>query len=186
MRTTTPPSSRCELSVARPLFSREAWTLHPHYPDHVLLVGSHQNFKRISTILVERASTLTAPAEAQWRDETKRLFQWWQSGMRSHEHYEETKLYPYLEARYCMSLGPLVSDHGELDDGRSAVTNALTEPAHLPIQDALRSFHEVLVGHLQHEEDLVMPMLLELNRTEFQRFLGASPAELRLTASCSC
>ena len=45
------------------------------------------------------------------------LFERWQAAMAGgHEQYEEHKLYPYLEARYPVSLEPLQAGHRQLDD----------------------------------------------------------------------
>ena len=44
---------KCE---ARPLFEREAWREHPHYPRQLMLLGSHENFRRISNILIAKTS----------------------------------------------------------------------------------------------------------------------------------
>jgi hypothetical protein len=178
-----PMNAACELVPATPRFDREAWVKHPNFPHHLLLLGSHKNFRNISKTLVTRAGLLEGEPTPLWRHDTGYLFRWWQSGMMSHEHYEERKLYPYLSQRFCVSLGVLVGDHGEIDELRTVVTKALLEGDTTAIRSALTSFDGTLVRHLADEEDLVIPMLLDLEPEEFRDY---SLGRLRQSHSSAC
>lgn len=171
-------AATCEHLPATPRFDRDAWTRHPHFPEQLLLLGSHRNFIRISETLVTRARALTGEPSASWRDDTLYLFSWWQSGMKSHEHYEEHKLYPYLAQRYCVSLGALVADHGELDERRPVVQSAIAAGSAASLREALTGFDATLLRHLRAEEDVVIPMLLDLEQSEFRRYASANIRDL--------
>lgn len=175
----------CGLLPATPRFDRDAWTRHPHFPDQLLLLGSHASFVRISDSLIARARRLAAEPTAAWRDDTLYLFSWWQAGMKSHERYEEHKLYPYLSNRYCVSLADLVAEHAELDERRPAVQAAIAGASAASIRAALSGFGETLVRHLRAEEDVVIPMLLDLDAGEFRRYLGAGANELFDEPACA-
>ena len=85
------------VAVAVPNIPREDWTTHPRFRTQALLLGSHANFRRVSRYLVDQAA----------REEfvgLHSLFDRWIAAMRSHEAYEERKLYPYLEYRWRVSL----------------------------------------------------------------------------------
>ena len=87
---------------------REQWPSHPNYPRQVLLLGSHESFRRLSSSLLARVKGDGDLAAIGW------VFDYWKSGMSGHEHYEEGKLYPYLEARWGLSCDELRGGHHEL------------------------------------------------------------------------
>lgn len=179
-------NAACTIEPATPRFARDAWTQHPNFPNHLLLVGSHKNFRNISKTLVTRAQVLDGEPTTAWRDDTSYLFRWWQSAMKSHEHYEEGKLYPYLSDRYCVSLGTLVGDHGEIDDLRAVVNNALLDRDAAAICRAFERFDATLVRHLALEEELVIPMLLDLEPAEFRDYTLGGYARDAVRGSSSC
>ncbi len=166
----------CDILQATPRFSRDAWSKHPNFPNHLLLLGSHKNFLSISATLVTRARHLVDNPTSDWRRDTANLFTWWQSGMLNHEHYEEQKLYPFLSQHYRVSLGALLGDHGELDDLRTVVTQALDIQDAPAILHAFTAFDTTLVRHLREEEELVIPMLLDLEPAEFRDYAMGGPA----------
>ncbi len=160
-------------SPAAPLFERALWASHPNYPRQLLLLRSHQSFRSISRMLVIRSAALEGLPSVRWRDDTLYLFSAWQAGMKSHEHYEEHKLYPFLSQRYCVALDVLLGDHRELDRLRTETTETLVHGEAPAVQAVLGELDHVLVHHLQREEDLVIPMLLELEPEEFERYTRA-------------
>lgn len=175
-------TTACPISPATPRFSRDAWTKHENFPGHLLLLGSHNNFLSISKTLVTRARVLDGEPTPLWRADTRYLFDWWQRGMKNHERYEENKLYPFLSDRYCVSLGVLVGDHGEIDDLRERVTVALVDGDAAAVRHELDAFHTTLMRHLRDEEDLVIPMLLDLEPDEFRNYSVGRPS----SSSCDC
>jgi len=106
--------------------------------------------------------------------------------MSSHEHYEESKLYPYLDRRWGVSMHALVEGHEGLHSQRREVIaafdavlslrdhdarDAMAAPAVVGARDRVRAavdgFDELLLAHLDLEEQTVVPLLLELSPTEF-------------------
>ncbi len=166
-----------------PNIAREAWALHPHYPEQVLLLGSHENFRRMNAYLSQEAKRSKNPRALEG------LYRRWISAMRSHEAYEEHKLYPYLARRWGVSFGAAEVGHRLLHEKHASVLHAFgvleKEPkAEAPralLVTALTEHEAVLVEHLRVEEDLVIPLLLELDGKEFQTFCNTSIRSLLRT-----
>jgi len=149
---------------------REAWPLHPNWPDHVLLVRSHESFRLVSERLraeVRRLGRLSYSA---------RLFRRWMYAMGNHEHYEEHKLYPYLERRWGVSMAALTAGHAEMHTQRHEVEGAFGAAEKAPdddveararVREAIDRFDALLLAHLDLEERMVVPLLLELSPREF-------------------
>ncbi len=108
------------------------------------------------------------------------LFGDWMSAMRSHERYEERRLYPLLVEHFGVDLGHLEEHHRSLHGVADAVLAAALaarlgalEPGATPgwpaLEDALRSHERALEAHLIAEENVVIPLLLELPATVFAR-----------------
>ncbi|MBX3232171.1 MAG: NUDIX domain-containing protein [Labilithrix sp.] len=84
-----------------------------------------------------------------------------------HHHAEEQMLFPFVERRTGSAPEKLVLDHGELTAAIDAVNDALRpETAREDAAAALARFEDVLVDHLDREEGLVVPVLLELAPAE--------------------
>ena len=162
--------------LAVPKIPREEWTSHPRFRTQALLLGSHSNFRRVSRYLIERASIEEFVG-------LHSLFDRWIAAMRSHEAYEERKLYPYLEYRWGVSLSEARDGHDALHSRADEVVEAfrsLSRPADSrasiePSKDnlvlsALEAHDEALDAHLDVEEDAVIPLLLALSPEEFDRY----------------
>ncbi len=164
---------------------RDRWAEHPHFPSQVLLLGSHENFRRISKALlaagVERRAGLSSAASLEAR---QRMFDQWQRSMRSHEHYEEHKLYPFLRHRFGVSTDPLERGHRTLHKIARDLRGAATEGEQARWAATMARFDVVLHEHLRDEEDLVIPCLLALEPREFNTYYHASIGELLATPSC--
>lgn len=151
--------------------SRDQWSSHPRFPSQALLLGSHENFRRVSGYLIEEAA-----GEASARA-IGGLYRRWISAMRSHEAYEESKLYPFLERRWHTSLEAAERGHHELHTAHDAVISALDAAvsseegrADDALHLALVRHDEVLREHLALEEDMVIPLLLALSSEEFVEY----------------
>ncbi len=163
------PTATVEPAVHLP---REQWSSHPHYPSQVLLMGSHQNFLRINAYLIEQAQVVEEPSRLE------NLYRRWISAMRSHEGYEEHKLYLYLERRWSTSMEAAEAGHAALHGAHERVLHAFartrvtdeTHDARPALVEALREHEAILREHLDLEEQLVIPLLLELTPREFHRF----------------
>lgn len=145
---------------------REQWESHRNYPNQVLLLGSHENFRKISSLLVEQTRRGgNSPG-------VESLYRRWKSAMGGHEYYEENKLYPYLTRRWGVSFRDAEAGHEALRTRDIDVRAALADPSSSTLAHALAAHHEVLIEHLRYEEDLVIPLLLELSSDEFNRTFG--------------
>ncbi|MEM9074988.1 MAG: hemerythrin domain-containing protein [Myxococcota bacterium] len=159
-----------------PWIPRNEWTEHPRFPSQVLLLGSHANFRNVSEYLVEHARKDAQPARLE------SLYRRWISAMRSHESYEESKLYPYLARRWDTSFAPAEEGHHALHEAHANVLEAfegLDNPsddqrARDTLVDALSEHDRVLASHLELEEDMVIPLLLELEPDEFDTYCNSS------------
>ena len=98
--------------------------------------------------------------------------------MRGHEGYEEGKLYPYLQARYGVNLSPLEEQHQELKVAEDRVHAAHEAADALAAAHAYKKHDEILVPHLRQEEDIVIPLLLSMKRSEFERYANGSISTL--------
>ena len=147
---------------------RHAWVSHPNFPSQVLLLGSHENFRRISRHLIERAE---AGDDLYY---VGALYRRWIAAMRSHEHYEEEKLYPFLAQRWGVSFSDAQAGHEALHQRDRAVQWALVgaDKDAAPLVAALQAHDKTLVAHLEVEEDLVIPALLQLDHAEFRSTFG--------------
>jgi len=94
--------------------------------------------------------------------------------MKSHEGYEETKLYPYLSAQYGVSMAVLELHHKSLGLAEDRVNAAEREGDALKFAHALKKHDEVLVPHLAQEEEMVIPLLLSLTPREFERYANGN------------
>ena len=145
---------------------RDTWSSHPRFPAQTLLLQSHENFLEVSGVLIAAARG----GESRALIET--LFDRWISAMRSHEAYEEAKLYPYLERRWGLSFDEAEAGHKELHRAYDRVKSAFAkaESSWDEIVAALEHHDAVLRPHLELEEDLVIPGLLELSPEEFAHY----------------
>ncbi len=164
------------VAAAVPQIPREDWQAHPRFRTQALLLGSHANFRRVSRYLIDRADREQFVG-------LHSLFDRWIAAMRSHEAYEEQKLYPYLEYRWGVSLDEARSGHHELHARADEVVEAfrsLARPADPasspdntsdnPLFRALQAHDHTLSEHLDLEEEAVVPLLLALDPKEFHRY----------------
>lgn len=144
-----------------PKFPRSEWSAHPNFPEQSLLLRSHEDFRR----LARRLSALD-PLER-----IERLFRRGMFAMESHERYEESKLYPYLERRWGVSMDALVAGHESLTLRKRELSIAFVaareRSARSRLEAAIAAFGETLREHLDLEEETVIPLLLELSPDEF-------------------
>lgn len=152
------------METRAPTIPRSDWTNHRNYPGQVLLLRSHASFRDVSRRLIEACD------ESEDHGAIGLYYGMWISGMRSHEAYEEHKLYPYLERFHGLEVGPLEAGHQALHRAEKAVREALEGRGDL--RSALVTHDEVLSDHLEAEEDAVIPLLLEMDGREFSRFIS--------------
>lgn len=163
--------------LSPPKLERRQWHEHPNYPGQVLLLRSHESFRSFTKGLIEAAAD-----ERRKPMHVSYAFEQLIGAMGGHEHYEEHKLYRYLEWRYDVSLDSLRNGHERLhachDRVRDGFRTAIAEDDRGPAIAALSEFAAVLDEHLDEEEDVVIPMLLELSPREFASYSMSSIHEL--------
>ena len=98
--------------------------------------------------------------------------------MKSHEGYEEGKLYPYLSAKYGVSMATLKLHHKSLGLAEERVHAAENEGDALKFAHTLKKHDEILVPHLAQEEETVIPLLLALKPGDFERYSNGHIAGL--------
>ncbi|MCO4746338.1 MAG: hemerythrin domain-containing protein [Proteobacteria bacterium] len=152
------------LSAGVPAIPRGTWRDHPNFQTQTLLLGSHRNFRRVSQWLIERAEQGEA-SSLRWP------FDRWKGAMHGHEHYEESKLYPFLARRFGIDLSVMQQGHEALQHAEEQVFAAF-DSGHVAIE-ALRLHHDILIAHLELEEDHVIPCLLSLTAEEFEAYSRA-------------
>jgi hypothetical protein len=98
--------------------------------------------------------------------------------MKSHESYEENKLYPYLVAKYGVKMAILELHHRKLGLAEERVYAADREGNALKFAHTLKKHDEILIPHLAQEEDMVIPLLLALEPREFENYSNGNIASL--------
>ncbi len=164
-----------------PALDRSQWTAHPRWPAQTLLLESHQSFRGWSRWIGDRVrvvGTGDPRRRARWLARLEDDFGWWTRGMRSHERYEESKLYPFLAAEWGATFEELEAGHRALGRAREAVgagfvvARAERVGGYDELTAALGEHGQVLLAHLDAEELRVIPMLLELDPGVFARLAG--------------
>jgi Hemerythrin HHE cation binding domain len=169
-----------------PALAREDWATHPRFPAQTLLLDAHESFRKRAVWIRERVQAIDPSRPAgvlhrrrRWRLHMADDFAWWMKGMRGHERYEERRLYPFLARRYGVSFAALEQAHRMLHEYEQAVTDGFAALApgaadeaerHAALMAALCAYEDVLRVHLATEEDLIIPMLLALEPSEFDAF----------------
>lgn len=177
---------RCGERASLEQVPRERWAEHQRFPSQALLLGSHQNFRRLSKALVGASRQ---PAEGEFAGASlaarQRLFEQWQRSMRSHEHYEERKLYPFLRHRFCVKTLALEEGHEALHAIERELGRLADAADDSGWATAMTRYDVVLHEHLRDEEDLVIPCLLALEPREFIAYYnGSLPELLASTPAC--
>ncbi|MEN0065177.1 MAG: hemerythrin domain-containing protein [Myxococcota bacterium] len=126
---------------------RSRWERHPRFHGQAaMLLQVHDGFRSaLDRLVVE--------------PDQRYLFRRLVSVLRHHHHAEEIGLFPLVEARLGRTLDELVADHQALDE---AIAQAADGFARGDPVDGLARLQPVLIGHLDREEALVIPVLLDL------------------------
>ena len=118
-----------------------------------MLLGIHDQFRAASAQLMRFVAQANAPA-------TERLFAQLANVLHHHHHAEEDMLFPLVHRRTGVAPAQLQTDHDEMTAAISQVERAL-DASH-GVGEAITAFHDILIAHLDREEALVMPVLLEV------------------------
>ncbi len=167
--------------------ARERWPEHPRFASQALLLGSHASFRRISRALLEAGAAVPEGAiAASSLAVRQRLFAQWQGSMRSHEAYEERKLYPFLRHRFGVTTAQLEAGHEALHVIERELGASAETGDEVGWSGAMARYDRMLDQHLNAEEDLVIPCLLALAPAEFRAYYDGTAASVAEGPSCSC
>lgn len=168
---------------------RERWAEHPRFATQTLLLGSHASFRRISEALLAASPATHEPASGDLVGASlaarQRMFDQWQWSMRSHEHYEEQKLYPFLRHRFGVTTAQLEAGHEDLHAIERELRAAADAGDETGWAAEMERYDHALDQHLGAEEDLVIPCLLALSPAEFRAYYdGSATSVVQGTACC--
>jgi len=116
-----------------------------------MLLGIHDHFRAAAQRLMELEDMLSIA----------RLFVPLAQTLHHHHHAEEEMLFPTIHERTGTAPDRLQADHDEMTAAITTVERALRSRE--GIATAVARFCEILVAHLDREEELVIPVLLELD-----------------------
>ncbi len=130
------------------------WRAHPNADGPAsMMLAIHDQFRAASHHLMHLASARTlAPIE--------RLFSQLAHVLHHHHHAEEAMVFPLVLRRTGIAPDQLQADHDEMTAAIAAVERALERDER--VAEAIAHFHEILVTHLDREEQLVIPIFLQL------------------------
>ena len=151
-----------EKAHARPAHDRAAWDRHPNIggPASTLL-AIHDQFREASRRIASVVNRQSPDVE--W---ARRAFRPLAITLHHHHHAEEAMLFPMVLARTGTAPEQLVRDHQALMDAIAAVEAALSDGDAIEARATIASFDAILVEHLDREEALVIPVLLEMTAHE--------------------
>ena len=145
----------------RRLANHATWKKHPNINGPAAtLLGFHEQFRVASErllLLVDREDDLG------W---VGRAFQPLAQTLHHHHHAEEVMLFPVVHRLTGTAPERLVTDHEALMSAIDAVDESLRSGADKErAKAAILRFDDVLLAHLDREESLVIPVLLEMTPT---------------------
>jgi hemerythrin superfamily protein len=143
------------------------WRTHPNAPGPAsMLLAIHDQFRAVSTRLVQLVDA-GQPAVT-----LARVFVPLAQTLHHHHHAEEAMVFPFVHERTGIETEQLVIDHAQMTEAIAMVEASFRSGA--GIQAAVARFHEILIAHLDREEELVIPIFLELDPHEaWARIHGA-------------
>lgn len=134
------------------------WRAHPNASGPALmLLGIHDQFRAAARELMRLVAASAFGAG-------ERLFTQLAAVLHHHHHAEEDMLFPLVHRLTGVAPDQLQTDHDEMTAAIEAVQHAIAKRE--GVADAITRFHDILVPHLDREEQLVIPVLLELPPAE--------------------
>jgi iron-sulfur cluster repair protein YtfE (RIC family) len=142
------------------------WREHPNADGPALMLLSiHDQFRAASTHLVRLVAEDQSPAVF------RRVFSRLAHVLHAHHHAEEAMVFPLIRRRTGVAPEQLQADHDELTAAIEAVETSLGAQDSARVGEAIKRFDEILVAHLDREEELVIPVFLQLQPHELWRQL---------------
>jgi iron-sulfur cluster repair protein YtfE (RIC family) len=143
---------------------RAAWRHHPHAGGPAaMLLAIHDQFR----VAAERLRFLAAKSPQPDRGWLARGFEPLARTLHHHHHAEEAMLFPFVAERAGVAPDRLVDDHRALTRAIEVVEESLSRHGREePPLPAIEALEHMLITHLDREERLVVPLLLELAPAE--------------------
>jgi DUF438 domain-containing protein len=142
----------------------DAWRTHPNAGGPAgMLLEVHDYFRAVSAHLLSLANG----AGEHGIPTLARMFIPLAQTLHHHHHAEEAMLFPLIHRQTGTAPEQLVTDHDEMSAAITRVEAALRARTDAEVvKSALASFHAILIAHLDREEGLVVPVLLEMTPNE--------------------
>lgn len=132
-----------------------AWRAHPNAAGPAaMMLAIHDQFRAVSHRLVQLV------AQGQGGGAIGRVFSPLAQVLHHHHHAEEAMVFPLVHRRTGVAPEQLQTDHDEMTAAIETVESALRDGAR--VAESITKFHEILITHLDREEELVIPILLQL------------------------
>lgn len=133
-----------------------AWRTHPNANGPAaMLLAIHDQFRAAANRLLELREVRSIA----------RVFIPLANTLHHHHHAEEEMLFPLVERRTGVAPSRLQSDHDDMTAAIGDVEDTLAAGGE-PLVAAVIRFHDILMPHLDREEELVVPLLLELRHSD--------------------
>jgi len=147
---------------------RERWERHPNIHGLAgMLLSIHDGFRSAAKRIREQLSGDEALTHI------RRGFQPLASTLHHHHRIEEAVLFPMVARTTGQAPTELVDEHLVLMHAITRVEQSLLEEDRSLVQQAVAEFDARLRDHLEREETLMIPFLLETNQSElFQLLYG--------------
>jgi iron-sulfur cluster repair protein YtfE (RIC family) len=152
------------LTDDRPGSMTDAWRTHPNADGPAgMLLEIHDHFRAVSTRLLALADGAAVHGVAT----LARMFVPLAETLHHHHHAEEAMMFPLIHRRTGTAPEQLIADHDEMTTAITRVEAALRARVDAEaVKSAVASFHAILIAHLDREEALVVPVLLEMTPYE--------------------
>jgi DUF438 domain-containing protein len=143
-----------------------AWRAHPNADGPAaMMLAIHDQFRATSHHLVQLAAQ--GPAFAA----IARVFMPLAQVLHHHHHAEEAMVFPFVHRQTGTAPAQLQTDHDEMTAAIDAVAASLREREHTRLAEAITRLHEILMTHLDREEELVIPVFLDVRPHELWALL---------------
>ena len=167
MNTMTQPLALSDLlakvSAELPDISRPVWRYHDNFnPLLDFWLRRHGNFRLLLSELLRSVEDFGADGPTEGEEE--QLMEMWSVFREQLDHHHQVEDSVYFPVVTSMNPGfapafmMLTDDHGEIDDCLDAVENADDGAG---MMEALHLLNDKFLAHLEAEEDLIMPLVLE-------------------------
>jgi len=145
------------------------WPSHPAWETQAYpaLVGFHDRYRRETRRLVAAAQDAAVSA-AELGADCARL----RERLHNHEAVEEQVLYLWIEQQYAVDLAAQRAQHAALNEQLDRVLQRVAGAPRPIIRSELNELDRILCAHLDAEEAICVPVLLEMSAEMFAAVVG--------------